>query len=199
MNVICVILAGGASRRMGRNKADLPLQTGETFLSRLVSEYSGAFPVYVSVGEAGKFPLYGAKELLDLHPGVGPLAGLEAAFAKTEADIVFLTATDLPFGTRVLAEKLVSLLGDADACVIRRKDGKMEPAYGVYRKSCLPAVRELLTENRRAFRGLFDRVSVRWAEEAELWEFPLEQLLQNVNTPEEYEKARVSRHEHAQD
>ena len=172
---------------MGRDKAELPLGGG-TFLSRLVSEYSGAFPVYVSVGEKGKFPVQGAVELLDLHPGMGPLAGLEAAFAKTDADIVFLTATDLPFGTLALAERLLSLLGDADACVIRRKDGAIEPAYGVYRKSCQGAVESCLMEGRRAVRSMLSKVQVRWAEEGELSEFPLSRLLRNVNTPEEYEK-----------
>ena len=200
MKTICVILAGGKSSRMGRDKAALPL-SGETFLSRLVRIYSPVFPVYVSVGEAGKFSCPGAEEIVDLHPGMGPLAGLEAAFVRTAADAVFLTATDLPFGTLALARKLLSFLGDADACVIRRADGQPEPAFGVYKRSCLPAVQDLLAENRRAFRGLFDKVSVRWAEEAELREFPLERLLQNVNTPEEYEKVQVqvNGHEHAQD
>lgn len=185
---------------MGRDKAGLSL-SGETFLSRLVRIYSPDFPVYVSVGEAGRFPCDGTGELVDLHPGTGPLAGLEAAFLQTDADAVFLTATDLPFGTLALARRLLSLLGDADACVIRRMDGQPEPAFGVYKRSCLSAVQALLSENRRAFRGLFDRVSVRWAVEAELSEFPLEQLLQNVNTPEEYEKARVQvkKYEHTQD
>lgn len=183
-----MILAGGASRRMGRDKAALPI-SGETFLSRLVRVYSPAFPMYVSVGEAEKFSCPGAEEIVDLHPGMGPLSGLEAAFVRTDADVVFLTATDLPFGTLELAKKLLSMLGEADACVIRRAGGKIEPTFGVYKRSCLPAVQWLLAENRRAFRGLFDRVLVRWAEEAELAEFPLEQLLQNVNTSEEYEKA----------
>lgn len=183
---------------MGRDKAALPL-AGETFLSRLVRIYSPGFPVYVSVGEAGRFPCDGAKELVDLHPGVGPLAGLEAAFLQTDADAVFLTATDLPFGTLALAQRLCGLLEDADACVISRKDGQMEPAFGVYRRSCLPAVQRLLAEDRRAFRGLFSEISVRWVEEAALAEFPLEQVLRNINTPEEYQKARAQEesHEHA--
>ena len=154
MKTICVILAGGRSSRMGRDKAELPLG-GETFLARLIREYTPGFPVYVSVGEAGRFPCDGAKELVDRHPGMGPLAGLEAAFVGTDADAVFLTATDLPFGTLELAQRLLDMLGDADACVIRRSDGNMEPAFGVYRRSCLPAVQRLLAENRRAFRGLF--------------------------------------------
>lgn len=188
MKTICVILAGGRSSRMGRDKAMLPLGN-ETFLSRLIAEYSPAFPVYVSVGEAGRFETCGAGELVDLHPGMGPLAGLEAAFAGTDADAVFLTATDLPFGTLELARQLLDMLGDADACVIRRSDGKTEPAFGVYRRSCLEPLRACLAEGRRSFRGLLDRVNVRWAEETELQKFSLPELLQNVNTPEEYRKA----------
>ena len=190
MKTVCVILAGGASRRMGQDKAGL-LLGGETFLSRLIRTYSPAFSVYVSVGAAGKFPLDGAKEIVDIHPGMGPLSGLEAAFYRTDAEAVFLTATDLPFGTLALAQKLLELLGEADACVIRRKDGQAEPAFGIYRRSCLPAVQICLAENRRAFRGLFSHVNVRWVEEPELQEFSLERLLQNVNTPEEYESARI--------
>lgn len=183
-----MILSGGKSSRMGRNKAELPLGS-ETFLQRLVRQYSPAFPVYVSVARAGQYDTFGAGELVDLRPGIGPLAGLEAAFLETDAELVFLTATDLPFGTLALAEKLLELRGSADACVIRRADGKPEPAFGVYRRTCLPALEDCLKENRRAFRGLLDRVEARWAEEAELKEFPLSRLLQNVNTPEEYEKA----------
>ena len=60
---ICVILAGGQSRRMGRDKAALPLGEG-TFLTRLIEAYSPAFPVYVSVGAADRFPHPGAGELV---------------------------------------------------------------------------------------------------------------------------------------
>lgn len=189
MNIICVILAGGASRRMGRDKAALPLGDG-TFLSRLVSTYSPKFSVYVSVGQSGKFPTCGAGELVDVHPGCGPLAGLEAAFLQTDADAVFLTATDLPFGALALAIKLCGLLGDADACVIRRKDGRMEPTFAVYRRSCLATLQANLEAGRRSIQALLEQVRVNWVREADLSEFPLEELLQNVNTPEEYETAR---------
>lgn len=188
MRTICVILSGGRSSRMGRDKAMLPFH-GETFLARLVRQYSPAFPTYVSVGQAGKYDTSGARELVDLHPSVGPLAGLEAALEQTDADAVFLTATDLPFGTLTLARRLVELLGTADACVIRWDDGSIEPAFGVYRRSCLEPLRACLCQGRRSFRGLLDQVTVHWASEAELREFPLRQLLQNINTPESYQKA----------
>ena len=171
---------------MGRDKASLPLGTG-TFLTHLIGEYAPEFPVYVSVGQSGKFSHPGAGELVDLRPGMGPLAGLEAAFTQTDVDAVFLTATDLPGGTAELANYLVEQLGTADACVICRKNGQPEPAFGVYRRSCLIPAKSLLDQGRRAFRGVFDQVQVRWVREEDIPQFPLDRLLQNVNTPKEYD------------
>lgn len=188
---VCVILSGGKSSRMGRDKAELRLGD-ETFLQRLVTRYGRVFPVYVSVGQAGKFPLYGAGELVDLHPGMGPLAGLEAAFLQTDAEAVFLTATDLPFGSVELAQVLNENLEDQDACVIRRKSGEWEPTFAVYHRRCLPAVRQALTGGKLSFRGLYEQICVKWVEEEELKTFPLAYILQNVNTPEEYEKAIIT-------
>jgi len=185
---ICVVLAGGQSRRMGRNKALLYLGN-KTFLSHLIDLYSEAFPVYVSVAEAGRLSWSGAEEIPDLHPGKGPLAGLEAAFVRTGADHIFLTATDLPFGTVPLAKELLKRISDFDACVIRRNDGKVEPMFAVYGASCFPYIQAMLKEDKRAVHELLDRVRVRWVEETELFGYDLDHILCNVNTPEDYQKA----------
>ena len=185
---ICVILAGGRSRRMGRDKAMLPIGE-ETFLTRLIRTYREKYPVFVSVSEADRFPHPDADELVDLRPGMGPLAGLEAAFLKTDADLVFLTATDLPFGNVKLAELLLECIGDRDACLIRRRDGGLEPAFAVYRRSCLPALQSCLDAGRRSVRGVLEHLSVRYVEEEALPGCDLERILMNVNTPESYARA----------
>lgn len=183
---ICVILAGGQSRRMGRDKAALPMGNA-TFLSHLIDTYRPVFPVYVSVGSPERFPHAGADELVDLRPGMGPLAGLETAFQQTDAELVFLTATDLPFGTADLAQTLVERISDADACVIRRQDGTVEPTFAVYRRSCLPALSALLDQNRRAVQALLNCVRVCWVPEETLEGVDLDRVLRNINTPEQYD------------
>lgn len=185
---LAVILAGGRSSRMGRDKAALPF--GEsTMLDRLIRLYQEGFDVAVSVREGGRLDTAGVPELVDLHPGQGPLAGLEAAFRQTGAETVFLTATDLPFGDFRLAEELVHRLGTAEACVLRRRDGRIEPLFAVYRRSALPAVERCLSEGRRSCRSLLDQLTVRWVDEDEVEGWDLDHILQNVNTPEEYRKA----------
>ena len=73
-----VILAGGQSRRMGRDKLRLTLG-GETLLQRALRRYGEVFPrVLVSVAGPEKFPELGERRVFDVFPGAGPLAGLHA-------------------------------------------------------------------------------------------------------------------------
>ena len=189
METAAVILAGGRSRRMGRDKAELALGE-DTFLSALVRRYRPLFGrVWVSVSRSGVRLPAGVEELPDLRPGQGPLAGLESAFAAAGAEMVFLTAVDLPFGDPALARRLMERMGGAEACLIRRKNGRLEPLFALYRACCLPAITTCLDQGRRAVGALLDRVDCRLVEEEELRGFDLERVLFNVNTGEDYRRA----------
>ena len=189
METAAVILAGGGSRRMGRDKGALTLG-GEAFLDLLARRYrSCADRVYVSVARPGARALPpGAEELPDLRPGQGPLAGLEAAFASTPAERVFLTAVDLPFGEPALARLLLDALGEWDACLLRRA-GRPEPLFAAYRRSCLPQVRACLDGGQRAMGALLDRLDCRFLEGRALAGFDLDRALFNANTPEDWTRA----------
>lgn len=192
MHITTVILTGGRSRRMGRDKGNLPVGEG-TLLERMIGRWTGVFDaVAVSVGE-GERPLpAGVTALLDRHPGAGPMAGLEAALAELETDAVFLTAVDMPFGDAALARWMAERMGQADVCTIRRGGGRPEPLFALYRKSCLPAITRSLEAGRRSFvQGLFPFVEVEQVGEEELAAFDLERSLFNANFPEEWERARL--------
>ena len=194
MKTIAVILTGGMSRRMGRDKGSIIFEDGETMLSRLIRRYRDAFDeLYISVNERGRFDTGGAKELVDLHPGKGPMAGLEAAFTLTDADQAFLTAVDLPFGEPALAHRLAACREDADACFIRRDDGRPEPLFAIYDRRVLPAVSHCLAWDEHAFRAMFDKIKVRELREEELPEFALDHILFNVNRPTDLEQALEQR------
>ena len=161
MHITTVILTGGKSRRMGRDKGELPV--GEsTLLERMIDRWTGVFDaVAVSAGEGGRTLPAEVPALLDRHPGAGPMAGLEAALAELETDAVFLTAVDMPFGDAALARWMAERMGQADVCTIRRGDGRPEPLFALYRKSCLPVITRSLEEGRRSFvQGLFPFVAV---------------------------------------
>lgn len=188
MKTAAVILAGGMSRRMGRDKAALPFGE-ETMLSHLVGLYRPFFDMTaVSLNTAGRFDTCGAMEVVDRRPGEGPMAGLESAFLDTGADVIFLTGTDLPLGDPALAQHLLSLLGTHDVCLIRSEKGP-EPLFAVYSSSCLPAVQNALDEGRRSMFHMLQQVDTLELSPEQLPQFNVSKILTNVNDPQEY--ARV--------
>ena len=183
--MLTVILAGGASRRMGRDKAMLPYG-GTTLLQYTINQYAALGPVAVSVNRAGKYAFSGAAELTDRFPDCGPLNGLVSAFAESDAEELLLTAVDLPFGDPALAQRLSELRGGADLCILRRGKKGVEPLFAVYGRRCGDAAEVCLAAGKKSVFDLFELVDVRYVEPAELPEFDLERILTNVNTPEEF-------------
>ena len=188
MKTAAVILAGGMSRRMGRDKAALPFGE-ETMLSHLVHTYQPYFDLTaVSLNTPGRFDTAGAMEVVDRRPGEGPMAGLEAAFLDTGADVIFLTGTDLPFGDPALARHLVDSLGKHDICLIRSEKGP-EPLFAVYSSRCLSAIQKSLEEGRRSMYGVIQQMDTLELSAEELKQFDIARILSNVNDPVEYAKA----------
>ena len=188
MKTAAVILAGGMSRRMGRDKAALPFGE-ETMLSHLVHTYQPHFDLTaVSLNQAGRFDTAGAMEVVDRRPGEGPMAGLEAAFLDTGADVIFLTGTDLPFGDPALARFLADSLGEHDICLIRSDKGP-EPLFAVYSSRCLPAIRKTLEEGRRSMYTVIQQMDTLELPAESLTQFDVGRILSNVNDPVEYAKA----------
>lgn len=186
--MLTVILTGGGSRRMGRDKAQLPFE-GTSMSGALIKRYGKSLgDVAVSVDRAGRFMCDGATELVDSFPGKGPLNGLYSAFSSTGAELVFLTATDLPYGDPELAKLLADRIGGHDASVIQRSSGHLEPVFAVYRRSCLEAVKSCIEEGIFAFTRFFERIDVRLVPESELTGWELDRVLYNVNTITQYQE-----------
>ena len=192
--MLTVILTGGSSRRMGRDKALLPFgENGGTLLQCLIDRYGVMGETAVSVDRPSRFPFTGAAELPDLFPGQGPMNGVVSGFRATDAEALLLTAVDLPYGDPALAKKLLELSGDADVCLVRRGPKGIEPLFAVYKRACLRVAEDCLRQGRRSVMALLDRVKVRYVSPEELPGFDLGRIFTNVNTPEEYERLEIAK------
>ena len=188
--MLTVILTGGGSRRMGRDKAMLPIGD-KTMLQHLIDKYSETLgSVAVSVNKKSRFPFEGAVELVDPYPDMGPLNGIVSAFSECDEDMIFITGTDLPFGEPKLALRLAQLVGDADACVMRRGKKGFEPLFAIYKRVCGEKADECLSQGKKSIRDLLESINVRYVESEEIAEFDLDNILMNVNTEEEYENMK---------
>jgi len=190
MGAAVVILAGGKSRRMGRDKLELSLG-GVSLLESAVQRFSEVFPdVYISIADPGKYPGVTARRIVDIMPGAGPLSGLHAALSVLGGG-VFLAAADLPYASALAAKRIIELCGDKEAAVIRLPDGKLEPLFGYYSATLMPRCRDaIVSGENRMTEILFnaDTLYITPDELGGLWD---ERTIFNINHPEDFERAKL--------
>src|SRR5215213_9916971 len=126
------VLAGGASRRMGRDKATLAVGGVALAAGVLAAAAEVADPVVLVAPQGHPARGLGARVVTD--PGEGPLAALAAALAALETDHVLVLAGDHPGLAVELLAQLVALAprGEAVAC---RRGPRLEPLVAVYRRA----------------------------------------------------------------
>ena len=188
------ILVGGASRRMGRDKAQLRLGT-ETLLERVAGQLSGATSSVTLVGDtqAGN-PL---PSVPDVYERWGALGGIHGALSATKTDWSIVIACDLPFVTRDLFERLKSFADESptgfiDSIVPIQPDGRPQPVCALYRReTCLPEIERLIQAGEHTPRALLTNVRTRYVQFAELSDLPgAENFFLNLNTPDDFERAK---------
>jgi molybdopterin-guanine dinucleotide biosynthesis protein A len=178
------ILAGGTARRFdGRDKGAL-LVGGVAILDRQLAAVRPLTDDILIVGGSATRP--GVRTVSDRVPGCGPLGGLHAALSESSREAVLVLAGDMPGLTGSFLAWLVSLAVGVDAVVPRTERG-YHPLCAVYTRGCLEPAARLLAEGRFRVTDLLDAVRLRRVDGMALARFgDPQQLLANVNTPDEY-------------
>lgn len=193
------VLAGGASRRMGRPKALLVLD-GETMLERqlrLLRSVTGkvfiaGWPEDISTSQLPnsvcKVPF-----LSDEPLGRGPLGGIYSALKRSRTEYNLFLSCDMPFVAAEFLEYLcrTALRNRADVTVPKSNDRRLNPVCAVYRRHALRAIHASLEARENKVSRFFSRVRtqvVPWREIARAG-FP-STIFDNMNTPEVYERAK---------
>jgi molybdopterin-guanine dinucleotide biosynthesis protein A len=186
------ILVGGASSRMGTDKALLEFG-GRNFVERIHAALASITARTSLVGaksEVATYPLL--PTVPDVHVKWGALGGLHAALAACRAEWAAVVACDLPLITGELLVRLASLRENFQAVVPVQPDGRWQPLCALYRAAvCRERAEELIASGERRPRALLNQVSTRRVAFAELSDLQGANLFfTNINTPEDYENAR---------
>lgn len=153
-----LILAGGDSRRMGRDKTRLEID-GQTLLQRAIDVLQGVFPqVLVSVRQ--RRDDVAVPQVVDEIPDAGPLAGLCAGLDAAKTPWVFAVAADMPFLHPALIRALAKRREGFDA-VVPVVQGHPQPLAAFYAARTLPALRAVLVgQGKRGLRTALERLDV---------------------------------------
>jgi molybdopterin-guanine dinucleotide biosynthesis protein A len=186
------ILTGGASSRMGTDKARLSLG-GLTFIERIARALRMLTPELSVVSARPESFNINLPVVADIQRDCGALGGLHAALRACRAPWALVVSCDLPFVTGELFARLAELRNtETDAVAPMQSDGRPQPLCTLYSPAgCLERVERLLHEGERRPRALLRQVRTRWVAHAELLDLrDAELFFMNVNTPEDYRRAR---------
>ena len=183
MNLIAVILAGGQSSRMGRDKALLELNE-QKFIDLLVQELSGCCKVMISAAHQDDYAGYGVPVIADETKDIGPIEGIRQALRSSGSDYVFVCAVDTPFVRKEMIQYLAEFISsDYDAFVFREGD-RIHPHIGIYSRAALPVIEEMIGEKQYRLTKLLSRIRTKYVDIGTSC-FD-RKALRNINTPDDY-------------
>jgi molybdopterin-guanine dinucleotide biosynthesis protein A len=188
MSDAAIVVCGGLSRRMARDKASLPFGE-ETMLERVVRIVSQVVDEVWVVAREGQEVAGDYRIARDPEEGLGPLAGLCAGLEAMSAERAFLTSCDVPLLEPAYVARLLELSRGHPVAVPRVGSHTMVTS-AVYAREVLPVARRLIEERRLRPLFLVEAVDARIVSEEELREVDPElRSLRDCNTPEAYQQA----------
>lgn len=148
------ILSGGASSRIGRDKALLTLGNGKTCIERVEARLASVSQDRFAVNRDGaSYDGVSLRTLPDLYGKTGVLGAIGSAIRHGQHDAVFIVSCDMPFVNPEVVKLQLDSLAEYDAVVPvtsepsrQAHESTWQVLHGLYRKSCLPAIECRLNE-----------------------------------------------------
>lgn len=189
-----VIIAGGASQRLGTNKALLRVGDRtiiERVIDRLAPLTTELLVVVARLKQAEPLLLPSSVRVVtDRYPGRGSLGGIFTGLEASAEPWSLVVACDMPFLNPDLLRHLLGQTANVDAVVPRLK-GQPEPLHTLYSKDCLTPIRRRLEADDLKVASLFETVRVRYVDEGAIDRIdPRHLSFFNVNTRADLDKAQ---------
>ncbi len=181
-----IILAGGQSRRMGRDKAMLDYGNGPAVLHLARQLEAFCAEVFVVSAQHGAADFNGIRVVADESRDMGPLMGILSGLEASAHEFNFVVSCDIPYVNCQVVQLLCAAVQETglDIAALSVAPGSIEPLFAVYRKTVRPRARALLACGERRIHALFECCKTRAIFQSDATWFV------NVNTPTEYQHAK---------
>ena len=177
--VSAIILAGGRSLRMKRDKAALTYH-GVSFIQHQVNKLKAVGIDDIVISGYPK-PIHEARLVQDLYPNLGPLSGVHSGLLAVKNDSSLVLSVDTPLLPIELLDELIK--EHRGKITVVSCNGRLEPLIGVYDRAVADECAKILRSGNTSMRELLKIVGYHTKKYS-----GKEELLLNCNTPEEYEK-----------
>ncbi len=184
-----IILAGGDSRRMGRDKAMMPFSE-HTLIQSVITIMQGLFPATILSVRAHRQEI-DLPQVCDMHENGGPLTGLVTTLGRITTPWAFVVACDMPF----ISPELVLQLSEQRAqyqAVVPVVDGHLQPMAAFYSVSAIAVMRATLALGDKSLSGAIRNLNVSYVDETRMLssEAALRSFI-DLDTPQDWAQAQI--------
>jgi len=190
-DVTLAIIAGGQSRRMGRDKAFVDL-AGKPLIEHVIERSAdlGQAETILITNKPAQYARLGLPMYRDLLPEKGSLGGIYTALAQASSPDVLVLACDMPFVNTDLLRYLVDQIRADIDIIVPRVDGYPQGLHAIYKTTCIEPIAEQLAADQLKIIRFYDQMRVRYLDESDYAASdPLGRSFANLNTPEELAEA----------
>ena len=186
INCVGIILAGGKSRRMGKDKSLLEFE-GKTLLQRIIDEQNMLLNKVFVIGK-GTDNFENATGVYDQVENIGPIGGLFTAMSEIKADWYLISPCDMPFLNHTdLKVILDECRKEEYEAIIAESEKGIEPLVAVYSSKIFPLMKKNIEKENYAIRALFKQIKKRFMKfNEQIFE---KDIFFNINYPDDYKNA----------
>ncbi len=181
MTVSGVILSGGKSLRMGKNKCLLELN-GKTFIEHQNNKLKTVCTdVFISTSEKNKYNFKNI--IIDDFNNIGAISGIFTSLKQIKTHSAIFISCDMPLISVEAIKKIIDNCNNVDA-VVSVFDNKIYPVFALYTKKCLPAIENQIAEKNYKLRDFLNKINVKYIQ----FNSKFRDSFKNINTIEDYNK-----------
>ena len=180
-----IILAGGKSSRMGKDKGLLELN-GKTFMSRIIEALEPVVDTIIIVSNNSDYDVFNLKRVEDIIKDSGPLAGLFTGLFYSETENNIVLSCDVPLINKLVLEELINTFDSETVAIQIESQGRTMPLVAMYKKQAMHVLLKQLQQGERRLIVAIEKLNLKT-----LKLIPeLEQYVRNINTLQELKEIK---------
>lgn len=175
------LLTGGKNSRMdGKKKLFLSYQ-GTPFYTYILHALRVFPKTYLSIEEEAPYQHLGLPLVRDIYPGLGPVGGIYTGLTSCQEEALFVTSCDMPLiDSDSVMEVVREWQRHPQEITIAEANGRIHPLFGIYPKSVLPVLTQMILEENYRVMNLLQLTTVH------IVKLSSPDRFRNINTVKEY-------------
>ena len=177
MKLSGLILAGGKSRRMGRDKAQI-IFDNQSFLDNTVSlaeNFTSEIVISSNQNPVTNYPV-----IADIYKNIGPIGGLYTGLQAVKNDFVLVLPVDMPLLNKAVFKYLLEHINSDKKINVFHLNNRPQMLTGIYHKNVLPVIKEQITQKDYKLQHLLQKTTFNLIDGS-----AFKNVFINVNSPDE--------------